>query len=775
MLSDVELETVWRLSETAACIPGHRDVVHNDECLFTFTTPLSKGGLFVNLKTWKGVSREYLSLDVEANNGTAVYLWMRHHSRPKENVTDPEKLAIGLPGGFDTSTTETVKQESVVVIAPPVLSFKEFVLDDENLPEPIAEAARAVSFHKGANEQHQVDAWEALDERPVSRFADSLIQDPASDERKTLLADPSRWKCEVSGDTHNLWLNLSDGFIGGGRRNFDGSGGSNGAIDHFNDRKQKEGKVHPLAVKLGTITPDGSAEVYSYEEDCLVTDPLLKQHLAHWGIDPSKQSKTEKTLAEMEVQLNKDFAFDKIVEAGEQLEPVSGIPGMTNLGNTCYINSVMQLVTQVPELRDRYRDDDGVMRRMLGKDLLGEGEQHPVTRTLFELSKCVNGQLSGDNVSSLSMHAFRNQLTSGHPEFSSSRQQDAVEFLLHLIKELTKAERALMTANLTENLFSFQIEDKLACDGRVKYARRSELVLPVQVTLDDLSGMQTKRARSDDSSAPLVDFTKCLTRVLAPSKLDGFRSPITGQVSDDAYKSSGIASMPPYLLVSVNRYYFNDRFEAEKLNCAVAMPEQLSLEVFRSQGIQPGEQELPDDGKATSGLPGADAEMVSQLVMMGFPEALASQACSATKNVNAEVALQWCLENPDGKVATNGGSFDANAIEMLAGMGFSEKHARMALEATSGNAERAADWLLSRMDQLDSLEETATPKEVNDGVGEYEIMGVVSHLGKSTNVGHYVAHIKRDGQWLIFNDTHVAKSHKPPLNYGYLYLYRRIE
>jgi hypothetical protein len=43
------------------------------------------------------------------------------------------------------------------------------------------------------------------------------------------------WKCTTTGDTladktgpgtsASLWVNLSDGFIGGGRKNFDGSGG----------------------------------------------------------------------------------------------------------------------------------------------------------------------------------------------------------------------------------------------------------------------------------------------------------------------------------------------------------------------------------------------------------------------------------------------------------------------------------------------------------------------------------------------------------------------
>lgn len=42
---------------------------------------------------------------------------------------------------------------------------------------------------------------------------------------------------------------------------------------------------YPLAVKLGTITKDGKADVYSYDEDDMVEDPNLEKHLAHFGIN----------------------------------------------------------------------------------------------------------------------------------------------------------------------------------------------------------------------------------------------------------------------------------------------------------------------------------------------------------------------------------------------------------------------------------------------------------------------------------------------------------
>jgi len=115
---------------------------------------------------------------------------------------------------------------------------------------------------------------------PVSKYAASL---PFVNPDKKISPSPTSWACEISGATENLWLNLSDGFVGGGRKNWDGSGGSNGALDHY----AETGKAYPLAVKLGTITGDPrTADCYSYagDEDGPVKVPNLKELLARRGI-----------------------------------------------------------------------------------------------------------------------------------------------------------------------------------------------------------------------------------------------------------------------------------------------------------------------------------------------------------------------------------------------------------------------------------------------------------------------------------------------------------
>merc|ERR1740117_354092 len=123
---------------------------------------------------------------------------------------------------------------------------------------------------------------------------------------------------------------------------------------------------------------------------------------------------------------------------------------------------------------------------------------------------------------------------------------------------------------------------------------------------------------------------------------------------------------------------------------------------------------------------------------------------------------------------------------ILTSMGFSDAHVAVVLKHCGGNAERAADWLFSHADDLDGAVAAlssggggggggSSADDKEDGVGEYSLVGFVSHIGKNTACGHYVCHMKRGegGSWMLFNDDKVAKSKSPPKDLGYIYLYRR--
>ena len=59
-------------------------------------------------------------------------------------------------------------------------------------------------------------------------------------------------------------------------------------------------------------------------------------------------------------------------------------------------------------------------------------------------------------------------------------------------------------------------------------------------------------------------------------------------------------------------------------------------------------------------------------------------------------------------------------------------------------------------------------------VRRYELAAFISHMGSNLGCGHYVAHVRKEGRWVLFNDDKVALSAEPPRGLGYMYLFRRV-
>ena len=127
-------------------------------------------------------------------------------------------------------------------------------------------------------------------------------------------------------------------------------------------------------------------------------------------------------------------------------------------------------------------------------------------------------------------------------------------------------------------------------------------------------------------------------------------------------------------------------------------------------------------------------------------------------------------------------NFDPDHIMMLTSMGFTEPQAKIALKKTNNNIERAADWIFSHLDEIQTEldSEAAQPKRKNfpytTGSSDYVLRAFVSHMGQNTCSGHYVCHVKPDikeDKWIIFNDEKACHSIEPPRNHGYLYFFER--
>lgn len=173
---------------------------------------------------------------------------------------------------------------------------------NERVVKSIASVVKAESNLLREELAAMTTAWDG-EKRFVSKHSANLVQLPNPTQ---ISPNPNNWKCNMCDINKNLWMNLTDGTILCGRRQLDGSGGNNHAVEWYEKTK------YPLAVKLGTINASG-ADVYSYDEDDMVEDANLAVHLAHFGINMSRMEKTDKTMAEMEIDLNQKVGeWDRI-------------------------------------------------------------------------------------------------------------------------------------------------------------------------------------------------------------------------------------------------------------------------------------------------------------------------------------------------------------------------------------------------------------------------------------------------------------------------------
>jgi ubiquitin carboxyl-terminal hydrolase 5/13 len=227
------MEVIESVADQCRVATPH-DAVLNSECCYTFHTPFTTDqGILVNLHTFTGTV-DSMSMLYGPEKAIFVRIVKQRVEKPQamdvEDVTiaPPTKLAIGIDGGFlsEEDKYEVVSTYSVVVLqktadggTPQILADLPYTEDSKStFPEAVRKSVDSVLNHVGVSTQQEVHAWQADEEIPVSKFYADL---PFVDNGVVIDPNPSAWKCEKTGSTENLWLNLSDGYIGGGRKNWD--------------------------------------------------------------------------------------------------------------------------------------------------------------------------------------------------------------------------------------------------------------------------------------------------------------------------------------------------------------------------------------------------------------------------------------------------------------------------------------------------------------------------------------------------------------------------
>lgn len=555
-------------------------------------------------------------------------------------------------------------------------------------------------------------------------------------------ARSSLQKCHKCNMTDNLWLCMTCGYVGCGRRQFDGSGGNGHAAEHF------QSSAHGVSLKLGTISAEGTADIFCYACDEMRLDPRLQEHLALFNIMVGHSQKTEKSMAELQLEQNLKYDFSMATEDGKEYEAAPGA-GLANLGNSCYLASVMQVCSFINEFKAAFGSASHF--QTCTKD--------PASCFVCQMTKLQLAIQSCNH--SIAPWMFKTVVSSGHAEFSSTQQQDAAEFFAYLLKVVQRND----AQSPALSPFKLTMQQSLSCKcGHQSFKSEDGQVLQLELAPCIMS--------SEDPLDPKVTLEKCIQKSFEPAILE-----VNCSKCDSKFmaKESYVTKLPEVLALPLSRYII-ENWVPKKLDLAIGVPHNIDLSGF----VRPAHPDTKEEEPKS--IVQVDEEALQQLISMGFTEKKCRKALIETGNSGADMAMNWLfehMEDPEPADEPARQEISPEMLDMLMSAGFSEAASRAALLATDLDVERAFDYALSHPEavQQEEIHEPVVSEDL--GRTKYELTAFISHKGPSIHCGHYVAYRKdSSGRWILCNDAKLAYVPDDKIldaaSTAYIFFYHRI-
>lgn len=259
----------------------------------------------------------------------------------------------------------------------------------------------------------QVDAMDASGRWFTVRIVDSQIVDDDTDEENDDDDD-------LDIDDHKRMRQLSKKRV---KVNFSDHGGHIEWIDVESDRIQTAGRFASEEEQQASLSPTNGNGVTGAN-----------------GID----AKSKSAASAKRTSSNTDSSVENMKAC---MVPGFGACGLTNLGNTCYMNSAVQCMAYLPLLRAYLLSTQYKASGDLNKDNpLGTGGK------LLEEFANLQRSMWGARLAEHTPNRFRGQLGKTNEQFSGADQQDAQEFLNYMIDVLHEDSNKVRKKPYVESL-----------------------------------------------------------------------------------------------------------------------------------------------------------------------------------------------------------------------------------------------------------------------------------------------------------------------------------
>ncbi|KAF5379838.1 hypothetical protein D9615_005767 [Tricholomella constricta] len=257
--------------------------------------------------------------------------------------------------------------------------------------------------------------------------------------------------------------------------------------------------------------------------------------------------------------------------------PCQGRRGLLNLGQTCFLNVVLQCFAHNPLLRNYFLGDKHNWKQCKLENC-----------TCCEMDKLFS-EIYSEDTTPYGPITFLATTWRASAELSGYAQQDAHEFFISALNQIHTTSRGSTNVScncIIHSTFAGQLQSDVKCERCANVTSTVDPMLDISLEL---------KGKGGEANAGENTLAACLRRFTQPEKLGPkeYSCGKCGKASHEASKRLSIRTLPPVLSFQFKRFEHktSDKNSARKIDAPIRFPASVNMAPYTTLAMKDSEKE----------------------------------------------------------------------------------------------------------------------------------------------------------------------------------------